>query len=504
MPQLILIGLGPGDPALLTRAAWDRLNGSQPIYTPTPQHLALAHLDPALLFALPTDPAHAAATVRTAMHGPDPVVCALPGDPLDHPIGAALADVGPTIIPGMSLIDAYCRAAGIGGRGTGLQVLPLALLFHTGVAVDAATAAADPAWSEMQHIGAYTPLLTPYPLRTTQPALLIMHEASPGVAPVLLQRYPADTPLTLVQLDAQGNRATRTTVALHELEATLHTLTPAAIAIPALPVAADQRGIDGLTWVVARLLGPGGCPWDRKQTHQTLRQPLLEETYEVIEALDAGDMAALPDELGDLLLQVILHSEMARQAGNFDLGDVLTHITSKLIRRHPHVFGNVEVTETGEVLQRWEAIKARELAEKGRARNSALDGIPPALPALASTQKLMKKAARVGFEWPNMDGAWAKFREEIAELEEACQAGNDPQAQQAIAEELGDVFFTLVNIARWLQLDAETVLREAGHKFRRRFQAIESMVAAEGRSLAEYGLEEQLALWKRAKQLLKA
>jgi len=308
----------------------------------------------------------------------------------------------------------------------------------------------------------------------------------------------------LLWLDRQGQpeRVWSGTLAALEVEQTLDGAT--ALYLPPLTVSADRRGLDGLFWVVARLLGPDGCPWDRRQTHQSLRAGLLEEAHEVLEALDSGDMSALTEELGDLLLQVLVHSEMARQAGHFDLGDVLEQISSKLIRRHPHVFGDPAVEGEGmeTVLHTWEQIKAQELAAKGRRRNSLLDGIPVDLPALATAQKIVTKAARVGFDWSALHEVWEKVREEVNELEQVLAAPQtlSPSEQAHLAEELGDLLFALVNLARRLELDAESVLREANTKFRRRFTYVEQAAQIQGREMSALTIAELEELWQQAKR----
>ncbi|NJN17826.1 MAG: nucleoside triphosphate pyrophosphohydrolase [Oscillochloris sp.] len=360
-------------------------------------------------------------------------------------------------------------------------------------------ATADRPYSEVQNLGPYTPPALPYPLH---PDGFVLIWGAPQqidglqLAHVIGVRYPADMPLTLLALAGDGTQIAQTASTLATFVSDLAAFTalipaPAAlvIALPPLAPAANLRTLDGLAWVVARLYGPAGCPWDRRQTHQSLRTALLEEAYEVLEALDADDRHGLSEELGDLLLSVISHAEMARQAGYFRLEDVLAGVSAKLIRRHPHVFADLAVSGEGEVLHNWEQIKAAELAAKGRARSGALDGVPEALPALAAAQKLGKKAARVGFNWPHVDGVWAKIAEELAELRDAV---GTPSA----AEELGDLLFVLCRLAEWLDLDAETALREANLKFRRRFAFVE---AAAGRSLNELSLAELRTLWQQAK-----
>jgi tetrapyrrole methylase family protein/MazG family protein len=356
----------------------------------------------------------------------------------------------------------------------------------------------DQPYSVMQGFGAYRPPLLPYPLQPSSHVLVWGTPAEidlPALAAIFAQRYPPGHAVRIVALSAGAVAApiVETTIsALALQDPTPNTQHPVLYLPPLLP-AANLRGLDGLAWVVARLYGPAGCPWDRQQTHSSLRGALLEETHEVLEAIDAGDLAGLSEELGDLLLAVVAQSEMARQGGGFALEDVLAGVAAKLIGRHPHVFGDLEVSGTGEVLHNWEQIKAQELAAKGRSRASALDGIPPTLPALATAHALAKKAVRAGFSWGAIDGAWDKFGEELAELR-AAAVGDDPAHT---AEELGDLLFTLAVLARWLKIDPEIALRDANAKFRRRFSAIEQ--AAGGRPLSELGLDALLELWAAAK-----
>jgi tetrapyrrole methylase family protein / MazG family protein len=355
---------------------------------------------------------------------------------------------------------------------------------------------ADRPYSELQNFGSYQPPLVPYPL---QPSghVIIWGEAAqfdPSfLRSILLQRYPAHHPVQVVSL-GNGDLLDRQQTSIQAVEA-LAQASHMAIYLPPLSINADLRSLDGLAWVVARLYGPAGCPWDRQQTHQSLRSALLEEAYEVLEALDADDMAGLREELGDLLLSVVAQSEMARQEGQFDLGTVLENIGSKLIRRHPHVFGDLAVSGTGEVLHNWEQIKAEELAAKGRSRASALDGIPPGLPALAAAEKLAKKASRAGFSWPDSASTWAKVEEELAELRAAVLANDHAHS----AEEFGDLLFTLVVAARWLHIDPEIALRETNTKFRHRFSSVEQAAAAQGKRLDQCSIEELLAFWNDAK-----
>jgi tetrapyrrole methylase family protein/MazG family protein len=260
---------------------------------------------------------------------------------------------------------------------------------------------------------------------------------------------------------------------------------------------------DDLVATMARLRGPGGCPWDREQTHRSLRPYLLEETYEALDAIDHGSPDELRQELGDLLLQVVFHAQMAAGAGTFTIDDVVAGLVEKLIRRHPHVFGDVQVGGSREVLANWEAIKAKERTEglhgaeagtPAETSGSALGNLPRALPALALAQRTQEQAARAGFAWPDLRAALAKVREELAELEAAAERGGE-----RAAEEMGDLLFAVANLPRYLHLDGEQVLREACAVFRGRFTRLEERARARGRRLGEYSADEQLALWRAAR-----
>lgn len=247
--------------------------------------------------------------------------------------------------------------------------------------------------------------------------------------------------------------------------------------------------------LMARLRGPGGCPWDRKQTHESLRPYLLEETHEVLEAIDLGDDADLEEELGDLLLQVVFHAELAREDGRWSMADVARGITEKLHFRHPHVFGGKDAPDAEAALARWEEVKAEEKAAKGKARASVVDGVPKAAPALMRAERVTDKAASVGFDWPDRDGVRAKVDEELAELDAAVADGD----RDAIAHEVGDLLLTVVNLARWLDVHPEDALRETVERFTRRFQHVEQALEGEGRRPKDVDLARLDALWNEAK-----
>ena len=258
----------------------------------------------------------------------------------------------------------------------------------------------------------------------------------------------------------------------------------------------DAYGVKDLEEIVRLLRAPGGCPWDREQTHQSLRRGMLEEAYEVVEAIDQGSPEHLKEELGDVLLQVVFHADIERDAGRFDLDDVADGICKKLIYRHPHVFGDVQVSGTGEVLSNWEELKRR---EKGQATNTdALEAVARSLPALWRAEKVQKKAAKAGFDWPEVSGALDKLSEELAELRAAVAAGTN------VEEELGDLLFSAVNVARFVKTDPEEALSSACDKFIRRFRLVEQAAARSGQAMEDMDLKKLDKLWEQAKQDLKA
>jgi MazG family protein len=257
-----------------------------------------------------------------------------------------------------------------------------------------------------------------------------------------------------------------------------------------------------LTAAIARLLGimdklrdPGGCPWDREQTLRTLTPYLLEEAHEVIEAIEAGDAAHHKEELGDLLFQVVFQSRIAREEGKFDFAQVCDAISDKLTRRHPHVFGDVSVSGSKEVVKNWERIKADERKEKGQER-SAIGGVPVSLPALVRAERLTEKAGAVGFDWPDAKGVMDKVREELAELTEAMEGG----APERIEQELGDLLFAIANLGRWVKVHPEEALRGTLRRFESRFHYIEQKLRERGKSPRESNLPEMDALWNEAKK----
>jgi nucleoside triphosphate diphosphatase len=261
---------------------------------------------------------------------------------------------------------------------------------------------------------------------------------------------------------------------------------------PEKNVSEQPRAFDLLCAIVAKLRAPGGCPWDREQTHLSILPQLIEEAYEVVEAARSGNVPHFREELGDLLLHVVMHSEIAREAGAFTIEEVAAEVTEKLIRRHPHVFGQSDARDTGAVLKQWEAIKH---AEKKETHAHYLDSLPVALPALMRAQKAQKKAARMNFDWTELDDVVAKVDEEVAEVKEAMRDQDD----KAVADEIGDLFFAVVNLARKTGSDAETLLQEATSKFVRRFNRVEEELKKGGKELGQADLSELDEIWNRIK-----
>jgi tetrapyrrole methylase family protein/MazG family protein len=467
--RLHIAGLGPGAPDLLTTGVRELIASGLPVVLRTRHHPTVA----AIAFAGPVSDcddlygsggsfeevyrAVAERVVRAAERGP--VVFAVPGHPLvaEQSVTATLAlaaerGVCARVYAGVSFVDVALVALGL--DGVGLQVC------------DAFGARVD----------------------TWRPALfgqVYSREVASELKLRLLEWYPAEHPVrVLTRLGTAEERLER--VPLSELDRRPFGYLDA-VYVPPLAPLEDVRRFDGLDHVVRRLNGPDGCPWDREQTHETLRSHLLEEAYEALEAIDRGDRGGLEEELGDLLLQVLMHTAVAEREGTFALGDVVERITRKLVRRHPHVFGDTEARTAEEVYQNWETLKQ---AEKPRA--SILDGVPRTLPALAASQAIQGRARRVGFDWPDIEGPLEKLQEEVAEF---ARAGAGAERE----DEFGDILFTLVNIVDRLGVDAEQALRRANEKFRRRFGDLERVATERGLDLRELDLAGLDRLWDEAK-----
>ncbi len=325
------------------------------------------------------------------------------------------------------------------------------------------------------------------PLEPHRPALItgIYHpDLISPIQRVLQTAYPADVPM--MTMTASGVS-----------EVSLTNLDESASAIY-LPPQTERIGLTAFLETIAHLRAPNGCPWDRKQTHKTLRPYLLEETHEVLMALDSGDLDGVAEELGDVLLQILLHAQIAHEADNFNMSDIVHHINTKIIRRHPHVFGDVSVNSAEEVTANWAVIKAQEKAENGKGNKapSALDGVPTSLPALSQALNISQKAVDVGFEWQNIEGVLEKLVEEAREIVEADNHDD-------IESEVGDFLFVVVNLARKMKIDPESALRGTNIRFTRRFKWVEQLARERHLSLQDLNATEWQSLWQEAKQIVK-
>jgi tetrapyrrole methylase family protein/MazG family protein len=337
------------------------------------------------------------------------------------------------------------------------------------------------------------------PFPPDMPALLTGVESvdlALQVKKMLLVVYPREHEIILVDgqkpalSGAEGSKVER----LGDFQPSTFNLQPSTcLYIPAL---GEGTSFESFAEIVAHLRAPDGCPWDQKQTHQTLRTHLLEEAYETLTTMDENDSAGMREEFGDLLLQIVLNAQIAAEIGEFSMPQVIKGIYDKIVRRHPHVFGNVELNGVDGVLQNWEKIKEKERKENGvgEIEKGLLDGVPSALPALTQALEYQDRAARVGFDWPEVEGVLDKVREEIEEIKQA-------QNLDEVTAELGDLFFVLVNLARWRKVDAESALRGTNLKFKKRFAYVEQGAKKQGRNLSDMTLEEMDALWNEAKKL---
>ncbi len=477
---LTSVGLGPGEIDDLSRRAWRTLKQAQTVYLRTARHNCVPCLpqDGVTYHALDhlyeqherfEDVYQAIVAQVLAAARTGDVVYAVPGDPLVGEstvaalrAGAQAEGIAVEIVSGISFVEPTLALVGADALD-GLQILD-------GIAVG---------------------LMHHPPLNPDYPALLgqvYSQAVASNIKLTLMNQYPDDFAVKLIH-GAGTENALVESLPLYEIDRSPHIQHMTALYLPAL---GGMSSFEQFQEVIAHLRAPEGCPWDRKQTHLSLRQYLLEETYEVLEALDNEDPDALAKELGDLLLQVVLHTQIAIDEGEFKMTDVLSHVNRKLIHRHPHVWGDTQVSGADEVLKNWDQLKQAEHAAQGIRRESLLDGVPKHLPALHQALQYQEKAAKPGFDWPSIDEVAAKVREELDEVLSA-------PTEAARAEEIGDLFFALVNWARWLKIEPETALRETNAKFYRRFRHIEETLAARGKTLQESTLAEMDALWNEAK-----
>lgn len=475
--KITVVGLGPGPYSMLTREASATLEQAPKVWLRTSRHPTVAELPPSVRWealdyvydrceSFDCLYRELAEEVLSIARREGEAVYAVPGDPsvAEDSVRELLRlakEVGieVSVVPGVSFLEAGLAAARTTLTGA-LQVL------------------------EAGRVSAANPLLD----------LLIYQVEDSFVASdvklELLHKYADDHQVVLIHSAGGTGRQSVETVHLHDLDRQGDVDHLTALYLPA---SAPERAIgsfDAFVRIVAKLRAPDGCPWDREQTHSTLRPYVVEEAYEVVEAIDKGDPVVLSEELGDLLLQVLLHAQIASEIGEFDLNDVVAAIAAKMVRRHPHVFGEVSVSGAQEVLANWEAIKRAEKEQDEE--QSMFSGIPKHMPALQAAQEVQGRASRVGFDWKDLRGPLDKVAEEIEELSRETDAS-------ALQAEFGDIIFALVNAARHLGVNAEMALRAANRKFVERFSQMEALARDQGVDFASLSLEQQDSLWNQVK-----
>ncbi len=481
MAGITLLGLGPGDPLLLTRRAWQLLESIPEITLRTRQHPVVDAFPAALRVhsfddfyengdSFETVYAQIVERVIALGRRPEGVVYGVPGHPYvaeaTAPEIARLArdeGIPVHVVDGLSFLEPTFTALG-------LDPFPHVALVD---ALDLASA----------HVPPFPPNV---------PAIIAQIHSRAVASEVkltLMEIYPDEHPVKYVHAAGTPQEQVES-LALYEIDRRSQIGLLSTLYVPPL---GPSTSFEGFQEVIAHLRAPNGCPWDREQTHQTLRPYLLEEAYEALSALDAGDPQGMREEFGDLLLQIVLHAQIAHENGEFNMADVLQGINTKIIYRHPHVFGDLELKDVSGVLQNWERLKAIEREAKGQPEKGLLDGVPLALPALVQAQEYQKRAARVGFDWPDIQGVMDKVAEEVEEVR-----GASPETRPA---EIGDLLFAVVNLGRWYQVDVESALREANLRFRKRFTHIEKTAREMGRAVSDLTPEEMDQLWETAKSL---
>ena len=493
----MIVGLGPGGMDTLTIGTMERLKNAATLMLRTGKHpvadelslLGIRFSTFDFLYKERPDFAGVYADIAEAVikaAGEGQVVFAVPGHPL---VGeesvrqiifrAEKAKIEYKIIPAMSFIDPVLTCLGL-DLSSGLKL------------VDGLGLAGQE----------WTPECIPDP---TVPTLLMQvynQLVASEVKLSLMNYYPDEHLVTVISAAGSPVQQRVLQVPLFEMDRLQWIDHLTCVFIPPYPdskTSVSRYPLDSIVDILERLRDIDGCPWDREQTHESLKKYLIEETYEVLDAIDEGNMYKVCEELGDLLLQIAFHAQIAREDGFFDINDVVESISQKIIRRHPHVFGDISVNSSEEVSFNWEEIKKGELAEKGEIRQSLLDGIPRNLPALMKADKIQHKAAKVGFDWPDYMGALDKVFEEIAEIKEALAEKN----QDKISDETGDLLFAAVNLARLLKVNSEEALVMAIGKFKERFMYMEKLAAQGATDLQVMDLTALDKLWEEAKSRLK-
>ncbi len=482
-PDIIILGLGPGDPDLLTLRASRVINEADRIYLRTREHPTMSGL-PSKIEIISFDDYYqdektfekvyqriVNEIIRLAKEGPG-VIYGVPGDPF-------IAEATPALI---------CSQAE--KEGLVVEIIPgVSFLEPTFAALKS-----DPL-PQVTILDALEMQTSHFPTFPPDKPALIVQLYSPEIASntklTLMSVFQDQHPVMLIH-DAGSGSEMIEELQLFEIDRSQFIKNRTVLYVPPLP---DGSSLESFQEIIAHLRAPDGCPWDREQDHQTLRPNLLEETFEALEAIDNDDSAAMQEEFGDLLLQIVLHAQIASEYGEFTMSDIIQGIHTKLIHRHPHVFSGLDLDEPDEVLKNWEAIKAQERHQNGAGDKGLLDGVPASLPALTQAETYQKRAARVGFDWEEFQDVLAKIPEEITEL----------QSEKSLirqTEEIGDILFSVVNVARWMKVDAESALRGANKRFKTRFSYLEKEARAVGRELSKMSLEELDQLWEQSKTML--
>lgn len=474
---ITIVGLGPGDGRMLTREAWEVLVSAETLYLRTQDHPAVADLPSTLTW-------HSFDAVYAAQSDFEAVYAHIVGEIL------RLGQLGPVCygVPGHPFIgEATVQGIVAGAREQGLSVRIVAGLSFVEPAL---TAVGVDGLDGLQILDAIDVARREYPVLLPDMPLLLGQVYSRWLASdlklTLMRAYPDEHRVYLIHAAGSAGQLVET-LPLYAIDRSPHIRNLTALYVPPLPLVSS---LPGFAETVAILRSPHGCPWDREQTSQSLREGFLEEAAEVLDALDKGDMEALREELGDVVLHVVMQAQIATEMDEFTLTEVLAGIDAKIKRRHPHVWGEAVVHNIEQLLDNWEAIKAQ---EKPAQATSLLHNVPLALPALARAQKIQQRVARIGFDWPDIGGVWAKLQEEIGELQAAETTGER-------SAELGDVLFVLANLARWLKLDAESALREANLRFTRRFQQMERLANERGQAIVQLPQDALESLWQEVKR----
>lgn len=549
MPTIIAAGLGPGAWEQVTLQVKSLLDSAKTVYLRTRTHPTADHL-PAHLDVRTFDYLYeregrfediysqiASELVRIAADQDEPVIYCVPGHPS---IGEASVrhlrtlakehNITLKIVAGLSFLEPVCDAIGLDPLENGLQIIDGTELAGYGTInskrppVTGTEAGSGPQSSTPDTQPVEPFLFSPYPLPTEPNVFAALSGITPQYPVILTQvyndriasacklalmeRYPDEHPATIVLNAGVPGQEQVIETTLAELDHKHNINHLACVYLPAMEPLQTVRDFNGLVYVMGRLRGPGGCPWDREQTHDSIKHHLLEEAYEAVDAMDSGDPDLLAEELGDLLLQVVFHSQLAVSAEEFTLADVIGHIVTKLIRRHPHVFGDVTVTGADHVLRNWEVIKAGEREakakagrkfESARAAEQGLEGtglllsVPRAMPGLERAQQLQVRSARVGFDWTDIAGVFEKVTEELGELK--AETETDKRR-----EELGDLLFSLVCLSEWMGINAEEAMRRANDKYIARFTAMETAIVGDNKKLRGMNVDEMNEYWDQVKR----